>query len=549
MKVIRYIYMLTLMVALGACSDEFLEVIPQDRLVADNYFRNEKEIKSATASLYNLAWFGYNDKLAWMGGDVMSGDLHHTWDQEGQFFFFSFNEGNSHISSGWNSLFRVVSYANSIINDMPRAAEGNVEQKVIDEGLAEARFIRAAAYYFLTEYFGELPIVENSTELVTSNNMLLPKNTQSSLYEFMIRDLEFAAANLRTSDQPGRVTQWSAKGMLAKVYLTRAQHLNSSTSSQDFEEAKKLAADVIENSGLSLMNNYANLFHVDYNNNEETLFALQWMSGNYGLGNSRQANYARNSLITGNTEAWGGGKSASLSLLNAISKNDARRASIIMESGNFYPEINQEEGGYTYNIVTYDDGGQQIESAAPLLNNIKKYVVGSAQDFPGKVSTNQAVELNTYMLRLADVYLVYAEAVLGASASTSDTKALQYFNAIRDRASLPSLSTLTFEDIFNERRVEFAFEGINWFDVKRLYYRNASAALNYLNAQKRGMIYQRIQGDNVPDENSVDGYVLEQNTAEVLVTEGDMFLPIPSSEVLNNALLAPGAEAVAYEFD
>lgn len=546
MKFLRYILTFALLGFFTACDDEFLEITPQDRLVADNFYRNANEIRAATASLYSVPWFQYNDKLAWMAGDVMAGDLHHTWDQEGQFFFFTFNEGNAHVSSGWNSLYRVVSYANSIINDMPAAAEGAAPQEAIDEGLAEARFMRAVAYYYLTEYYGPVPIIENSTELVTTNNMILPKHTRSSVYRFIIEDLEFAAENLRVSDEPGRVTQWGAKGMLAKVLLTRAQ---DQSSAEDFQAAQSYARDVIQNSGYSLLEDYSNLFHVDYNNNEETLFALQWMSGSYGRGNSRQANYARNSIITGNSEAWGGGKSASLSLLNVMEEDDARRSSIIMELGNEYPQINSENGGYTYNIVSFDEEGQQIENAAPLLNNVKKYVVGSAQDFPGAVTTNQAVALNTYMLRLADVYLIYAEATLGTASSTTDATALQYFNMIRDRAGLDHLNSISFMDIFNERRVEFAFEGINWFDVKRFYYRNSGAALAYLNSQQRGMVYQRLQGQGVPDANTIEGYELVQNTAEVVVSPNDMSLPIPAAEVQNNPLLGSDVEPEEYDFE
>ena len=107
---------------------------------------------------------------------------------------------------------------------MPRIALDNVSEDVVNQGLAEARFVRAMAYYILAEFWGEVPIVENSTELVVTNNMMLPKNTRSSIYEFIRRDLEFVIDNVKQNEsEPGRVTQWSAKGLLAKLYLTMAQ--------------------------------------------------------------------------------------------------------------------------------------------------------------------------------------------------------------------------------------------------------------------------------------------------------------------------------------
>lgn len=546
----KYLFSLTLILLLSSCSKEFLEIEPQDRLTIDNFYRNETEIKAATASLYGFPWFDFNDKFFWLAGDCMSGNMYYTWDQEGQFFFFSYTEGNAYLSSGWQGLFRVISYANSIINDMPRAAAGKVSQQVIDRALGEARFIRGTSYYFLAEYWGDVPIVENSTELVATNNLFLPKNKRSSVYEFARRDLAFAAENLPAADAPGRLTQWSAKGMLAKLHLTMAQNLGDGASAENFAKAKQFAADVIENSGLTLMPNYADLFKIENNNNPESLFALQWMEGGYAFGNSRQANWARSSQITGNSECWGGGKCASYDFVQDMEPGDKRQPAIFMAPGNYYPEIRKADGGYTYKIVNRDpnDPNITLEGAAPLLNNIKKYVVGSADDNGGKVSTGQATALNQYILRLADVYLIYAEATLGAAGSTADPKALEYFNAIRQRAGLPAKTEITFPDILKERRIEFGFESVYWFDVKRYYYRDAAAALAYLNTQEREFTYVRINTPNAPDENTVAGYELIPPPSQITISASQMFLPIPAAEVVANALLAPSAPAVDYDF-
>ena len=142
----KHLFALTFVLLLSACSKEFLEIEPQDRLTIDNFYRNETEIRASTASLYGFPWFDFNDKFFWLTGDCMSGNMYYTWDQEGQFFYFSYNEGNAYLSAGWKGLFRVVSYANSIINDMPRAAAGKVPQTVIDRALGEARFVRGLCY-------------------------------------------------------------------------------------------------------------------------------------------------------------------------------------------------------------------------------------------------------------------------------------------------------------------------------------------------------------------------------------------------------------------
>jgi len=542
-KYFKYNLLIILIFLATSCSKDFLNIAPQDKLTAGNFYKNEADIRANTASLYGYPWFDFNDRLFWLAGDEMAGNVYYTYDQEGQFFYFTYTEGNAYISSGWKSLYRVVSYANSVINDMPVAATG-VDQGAITRGVAEAKFVRAVAYYMIAELWGDAPIVENTTQLVTSNQMMLPRNTRKTIYQFMEKDLLFAEANLPATDA-GRATKWAAKGMLAKLYLTWGQSEKSQTY---FDKAKTYAADVITNSGLSLMTNYADLFKVENNNNPESLFALQFIQGAYGIGNSRQANWARGSIITQNTECWGGGISATYDFTQLVKTNDARRSAIYMTLGDVYPELNKKNGGYTYNIVTRSatDANTVLEFAAPVLNNMKKYVIGSSDDTGGKVTTGQATASNQYILRLADVYLIYTEAALGLGSTTSDATALQYMNTVRSRGGLDPLTTASFMDIFNERRVEFCGESLFWFDIKRFYYRDAASALSYINNQKRFHVYNRVTGTNVPDENTFAGYTITPPTTTATIEASKMFLPIPASEVLINPKL--NQPAVDYIF-
>ena len=93
--------------------------------------------------------------------------------------------------------------------------------------------------------------------------------------------------------------------------------------------------------------------------------------------------------------------------------------------------------------------------------------------------------LNTYIIRLADVYLIYAEACLGNSASLTG-EGLQYFNAVRRRAGIDEATSITFEDIIRERRVEFGMEFMNWYSMLEWYKWKPNFMLNYLNNQYRG---------------------------------------------------------------
>jgi starch-binding outer membrane protein, SusD/RagB family len=551
----KHIFLVVIFViSLTSCGEDFVTIPIPDRPTIANYYKSEADVRAATASMYGMPWFDYNDKFCWVAGEGLAGNMYHTWDQEGQFFYYSYNAGNAHINTGWRGLYRVISYANAIINDMPVFAAGKIDQAVITKALAEARCIRGTAYYFLTEYFGEVPIVENSSELVAQNNIVLAKNTKASLFEFIKRDLEFAGENLPSSDQPGRVTKWSAKGMLAKLYLTMGQYnvvTDGNKAIEYFNQAKNVASEVIDQSGLSLVPKYEDLFKIEHNNNQESLIAMQWMEGNYATGNSRQANWARSSLITGNTEAWGGFKGPTVDFIRAFEPGDMRRKSIFMRTGDFYPEINKKNGGYLFKIVNRDpaDPNTVLENAPPTLTAIKKYVVGSADDNAGKVTTGQAAAINQYILRLSDIYLVYVEAAIGSGQNTSDSKALGYYNTIRDRAGLSRKTTVSFAELLRERRVEFGFEGLYWLDLKRFFYRNPSEMTAMMSSQLRDVSYYRDNAPNAADENSEAGYVFNPvGDGTVKFRPENINLPIPASEVTFNPKLGPGVPAEEYEF-
>lgn len=576
-KYIKYFLSLTLVFLLNACSDDFLDYVPEDQSTVGAWYRDQTEIRQATASLYGAPWFSYNDVFGWVAGDLMAGDMYHNWDIEGQFFYLSYNENNSALASGWQGLYNVIAYANLIIDDMPSIASSyGVSEEVINAGLGEARFMRGMAYYLLVEYWENVPIIEKAAEKVAANELQLPKNTASSVYEFARRDFAFAAQHLPNADAPGRVTAWSAKGMLAKLHVTLGQRRIGdpsfpSTTSDDFAVAADYASDVINNSGLSLFPNYEDMFKIENEHNPEILFAIQWINGGYGVGNSRQARFGRNPRITGDAQAWGDGKGMSVNFVKTLQANaetatDNRRRAIYMQTGDFYNYLATNQGGYKYEILSRDEAGDQIEGPTPTLNSLKKYVVGNVEDH-GYVVSNQDSPLDQYMLRLSDVYLLYAEALLAGGTQLTGGPGYEAYLAVRERAGLapPADGNMTYEDLFNERRVEFALEGLSWLDVKRRYYRNSSEAIAYLNNQHRTTRYYRIDSqDNL--ENDPTGYVLvpaggelpEKNSngetqyntdPEVTFNKDKMILPIPGSEVVANPLLRANEEPIEYVLD
>jgi hypothetical protein len=147
-------------------------------------------------------------------------------------------------------------------------------------------------------------------------------------------------------------------------------------------------------------------------------------------------------------------------------KDTVRRKATIMLNGDFYPELNQAAGGYK-----------------ATGTGMKKHVIGNEKDNNAPtMDIWSSIEHNAY-LRLADVYLVYAEAILGNNASTSDGNALKYFNAVRSRAGVDIVTSITPTMLRVERRVELAYEGQYWIDLVRYSYYDPNNAVKLLNDQ------------------------------------------------------------------
>lgn len=547
---------------LGATScDDFLTVVPEDKLVLETYYTSEEAINANTASLYSAyVWQSFGMNFMWMAGDELAGDLYYTYDQEGQFYYMTFQNGNTYLTQGWNGLFRVISYCNNIINGMPDAARSNgISETIINRGLAEARCIRGIAYYLLTEYWQDVPIITNNN--ISGDQVI--RHKQASVYEFIRQDLEFAKDNLPAKAfQAGRCSRYTAVGMLAKLHLTMASHLSDASSSENFSIAKSYAAEVINNSGLKLYEDLSTMFYPSGNNKDESLFAIQCTNDGYGYGNPRNVSLSRNALITLGA-SWGAGKGPTLSLQESFDSRDARRYYTYMRNGDRYSNLGG--GGYQYYNFSEDES---TESANEMLAHVRKYVVGANADCDGLAgATNQDAGNNLYLLRLTDVYLCYVEACIGAGSSTSDALALQVFGQVRARAGFSAdVTSITYDQLIKERRVEFALESINFFDIKRMSYRNMSSALDYMNGMERHRHYYSNASYTWQERNASNAYhtgftsvdpeddptgkgsifYLNKNASPIIITEKNLVLPVPAETITKTPTIVQ--EPVDYQF-
>ena len=518
----RLLPLAIVLLLLSACSEDFTNRPPEDAISLDSYYSSDEQVASATNGMYSRTWFQFQNKFFWAVSEVGSGNMYTGSPDVNAMRTFSLNGSDPELQNGWASLWANVAQSNSIINFLEARVGPNVTQPVLDNTIGEAYFMRATAYFYLVRLWGPVPIIENSLDFVESPQ--IPTNRVEDVYQLIISDyqraIELLVEKNRGSNYAdnGHVSKGSAKAMLAKVYLYR----------QDYGNARLMAEEVINSGEFKLFGGpqlptktFADLFTYANNNNEESIFALQWKGdGQYGSGNNSNTQFGiSTSAISTSNASYGGVFAPSQDLINAFEPGDLRRKETIMLPGDAYPNIKVSPSGGTLVVPDADQIGGQNAGAA-----IKKYVIGIVNgSVTGPADQWAMMDNSTYIMRYAELLLIHAEAILAGGSSTSDASALASYNAVRNRAGLPSVGSFTFEELFEQRRLELAFEGDYWFDLGRLPRAQATAIMA---AQNRG-----------------NRDVAEFYTPE----EGDFLLDYPDNDVAKNPLLIQ--PSVLYEFN
>ena len=155
-------------------------------------------------------------------------------------------------------MYNLIAHANTTIHAIEELAANDIPKADVNAALGEAKFMRAFAYFNLVRLWGEVPIIEDNRDLF--DHPLVYKNRTVDVYQFVANDLTFARQSLPETGEKGRLTTWSAQGLLSKVYLTWAGLDQSGSRDQALLDSAKLyAGNVCENSGLSLLSNYADV--------------------------------------------------------------------------------------------------------------------------------------------------------------------------------------------------------------------------------------------------------------------------------------------------
>lgn len=540
-------------VAFTSC-DDFLDRPTEDGYTTEQFYKSDAECYSGVNHLYGLPWSDLLDSFFYSlenaaGNQMQSADA---------FTLLSIQSTNTNLGKMIASNWRAIAEINVTYNKVKGAS---ASEEAIHATMGECLTWKAFAYFNLVRMLGDIPIIHDTESEIASGSYNDKYRVNSEdVYEYIVMTLEKARELLPKSAAEGRIDYYSATGLLAKVYLAKSGlNQNGTRNQSDLDMAAKLAKEVIDDSGRELMANYEDIFRGSNNFNRECLLSWHWWGSTnpWGCGSQLQAIFAMGGF--GDTLSWGDWSCPTIDLQEEFGVDvlqspeervdkDARRKATMMLPGDKYAYFWRNKGGFDYLQFLYNkeynpDAKESLSSGTGC--NVVKHLIGNDEDQKaelGYVGVQQATGLSTHLLRLADVYLIYAEAKIGNNASTSDASAIDAFHTVHHRAVASDWekpASISWEDVWKERRLELAYEGDRWFDYVRLSYYNPQRAVNELMSQKRGTFWgldDVYKGYYETGKWTVDPDVtrMDPNPPVISIDESVFRFPMPESDVVFN---------------
>ncbi len=460
----KNIYILTLLLILfSACSKDRLDIEPKGVLLEESYFNTEDDVYRALVSAYDPISWAYSWGMSyWVMLNSASDDANSGGDDANdQPCYVLADRFNLPVTDYgaeelWRKYYAGIYRCNIIffnVEDKP-----DLQTPVVEQYLAEARFLRAYYYFDLVRFFGAVPLIDRP---LGSGDYSLERTPIADIFELIVDDLESALPLLLiNAPEPGRITKGAALALLGKVYLFMSSpYFNLGNHYQD---AANQFAELISWNKYSLLANYAENFDEDYEFNDESVFeinyssliALDWDASNpYPRMESNidiQLCGIRDLIQTDTVifaPVWGFVNPTPDIADAYMAENDLIRYNASIISGDSLTSL-----GMSWND-DFDYEGYFRVKYAPM-----------AKDEPA----NQWAWGNNYrVIRLADVYLMIAECIVNGASDPNGQNADYYVNEVRTRVELPTKTGVAMEDIILERQLELSFEAVRYWDVLR----------------------------------------------------------------------------------
>ncbi|WP_269235669.1 RagB/SusD family nutrient uptake outer membrane protein [Flavobacterium flavigenum] len=440
--------------------DDFIEKEERGTQTLDNYFQTAQECEKYTNELtqrllLSKDWFTLlapritNEMAtddAWMGNTGQDNSAHRPCSQ---YIVTPDNMGD--MNSIYTAHYYTIQSANIGLEKMANSPITDAQK---NQYMGESLFVRAYCYYELVNLFGAVPLY---TKSLGTSDLKLERSPATEVYAQIEADLKESAAKLEgiTVNRNGRINKWAAYALLARVSLFQ----------EKWADAKLYSNKVITEGPYSLEENFLDIWNVNNHNGKESILEAQSSSiQNESLGSmlptlsgargEDKKNFPSNDakdVIDG----WGWCMPTS-DLENAyLSENDEiRRRSTITKWGE--AAYGDEVLNPTHKFSLNDNKSGRI---------CRKYYI--------PIATRRTLDkkdghlpLNIPLIRLAEMYLTRAEANYHTGGD-----ALADINIIRDRVDLEPKTGISgptlLKQIYKERRLELAFEGLRLFDIRR----------------------------------------------------------------------------------
>lgn len=423
---------------------------------------------------------------------------------------YSYNSANEYVDMKdgfggvWSNNYSVISKANVVINRFDNEiswSDSNLEAKAY--GIAQAKGLRALAYYNLVQQFGGVILYLNE---ISTIDFSYTRSSEEECFAQIIEDLEDAIPDLKSNPDFGRFSKRAAQHVLADVYTTRGY--KSFAGANDFSTAASLAESAIGSYDIRSQT-YAELFDYDNQENDEILFSIQYSeSGETDDRNNNKQGILQNQVfnyigIERTTSTYGENTFPAMPtdyFFSLFDDNDTRddvtffRALLATEETSYSSDFGTDNISVGDTVIYYPKNSL---SSADLNDRLNRYWVyqpddyayDAASDIDGVIyqySTNSLktnfpifkkfndVNSNgvdggirdTYVFRVAETHLIAAEAYL-EEGKTSE--GLAHINIVHERATgvADYYASLTIDNILNERALELAGESNRWNILKR----------------------------------------------------------------------------------
>ena len=458
--------------AMTSCND-FLQVDPSNGIRKDNFYQTAAQVDDALTGLYGT--LKPVPKYLFVMSEIRSDNVWVLTDSKQNDYadVATFNSSglltDNIISSCWADYFKVVASANTLLERIEGVKFSNADAKT--QYIAEARFIRALAYFDLIRFFGRVPMALKP--LTTDEAFQLGQSEPEEVYaEVIIPDLQYAAEHLaeiafdyQNNSHSERVTQIAAKALLGKVYLTMAGYPLNDTAKKPLAQALfKEVIDYATANDLYWADDIDewNRMWIHENDNKYYIFEIQYImhtdDGNPMVTLTVPSNpgleWCANNLITG----------PHLYVEKGLQMH-------FIERDNTLNKYLDERVDGTINLreTVNEDGSVSVSTGNTFYvkffeSRIKRGKLGY-YDMDAQIIDRTYWPQNYPILRLEDIMLLYAECV----GNTEEGYAM--INKIRQRAGLDALAGLSDDEfqeaVANERRYELVEEGHRWFDLVR----------------------------------------------------------------------------------